>query len=351
MWWWRRASRVALVEALPSVPAPEPAQPAMRDYVQALESQLAASAGEITHTRTVLLEAIARLAASFDVVARHAREQQAMALGLAAGKASADGSSGDVQLAGSFDALMKETSTTLQFFVDAAVQNSKLAVGLIELVEKVRGHAAAIKGALKEVQGIAKQTDLLALNAAIEAARAGDSGRGFAVVADQVRILSTRTGEFSRQIHGHVDHLQGASTEVDHAISEMASRDMNVALQSKRRLGEMMSGIAHAHDGMLDRAAELARRAESLEQEVSTALGGTHVEDTVIPLLEHVGRRLAAMRSVTRAMVPLTSASGDLPAHAAAHVALQAEIAAACEATAKKPVRPPSRQTRRIGTF
>jgi methyl-accepting chemotaxis protein len=285
----------------------------MREYVEVLESHLAASAEEITHTRTVLLEALARLGESFDVVTRHAREQQTIALRLAAGKASADGATGDVQLAGSFDDLIKETSATLQFFVDAAVQNSKLAVGLIELVEKVRGHAGAIKGALKEVQGIAKQTDLLALNAAIEAARAGHAGRGFAVVADQVRVLSTRTSEFSRQIHGHVDHLQGASTEVDHAISEMASRDMNVALQSKRHLAEMMSGIAHAHDGMLARAAELARSAETLEQEVSTAAGSTHVADTVIPLLDHIGKGLAAMQSVTRALVPLTSAGADAP--------------------------------------
>ena len=33
-------------------------------------------------------------------------------------------------------------------------------------------------------------------------------------------------------------HLQSASTEVEQAISAIASRDMNVALQSKRRVGK-----------------------------------------------------------------------------------------------------------------
>jgi hypothetical protein len=147
-WWWSRLSCATAVEHLQSAPATEPLRPAMREYVDALGPQLAASAEEITRTRTALLEAIARLAETFDVATRRAREQQTIALSLAAGKAAGNGAAGDVQPTG-FDELTKETSTTLQFFVDAAVHNSKLAVGLIELVEKVRVHAGAIKGALK----------------------------------------------------------------------------------------------------------------------------------------------------------------------------------------------------------
>ena len=132
----------------------------------------------------------------------------------------------------------------------------------------MRGQANAIQGALREVQGIAKQTDLLALNAAIEAARAGEAGRGFAVVADEVRVLSTRTGEFSHEIHAHIKAMHAASTAAENAIAEIASRDMNVALQSKRRVGQMMADIRVAQNEIKQTASTLAARSERLEEEV-----------------------------------------------------------------------------------
>lgn len=313
-WWYWRASRsrvaAAVVEAEPST-VQEAVQPPMQDYVHALEEELAASAQELTQTHTLFLEANARLIASFNGIAVQAREQQSLAASLARDEASAGGASSGVEITRSFDELINETSTTLQFFVDAAIQNSKLAMGLIELVEKVRGHAGAIKGALMEVQGIARQTDLLALNATIEAARAGESGRGFAVVADQVRILSTRTGEFSRQIHGHVDHLQGASTDVEQAIGVIASRDMNAALQSKRRVGEMMMQISIAHAGMRSAAAELAQRTGKLGQDVSAAVANMPLADRVDRLLHRVGKRIDSMRALARRAVPRADAAVD----------------------------------------
>ncbi len=60
--------------------------------------------------------------------------------------------------------------------------------------------ARNIEGLMTDIQSIADQTNLLALNAAIEAARAGENGRGFAVVAEEVRNLSFRTQESSKQI-------------------------------------------------------------------------------------------------------------------------------------------------------
>ena len=75
----RREAAASVSVAAGQRAAPEPVQGPMQDCVHALEEQLAASATEITHTRTLFLEAIARLVASFNDITLQVREQQVLA--------------------------------------------------------------------------------------------------------------------------------------------------------------------------------------------------------------------------------------------------------------------------------
>jgi methyl-accepting chemotaxis protein len=348
--WWLRTRSVAASAArarAEAALAPPPA-PHLNAYVDAVDEQLCSTRAEVAQTQAIFTEAIGRLITSFNDITAQAREQQTLAVDLATGGVT-DGSGS--KLTHAFDEFVGETSKTLQFFVDATVQNSKLAMGLTGLIDKVRGQATAIQGALREVQAIAKQTDLLALNAAIEAARAGEAGRGFAVVADEVRVLSTRTGEFSRQIHAHITSMHEASSGAERAIAEIASRDMNVALQSKRRVGEMMEEIGGVHEEMQQTARQLALRTEKLEAEVNAAVTSLQFQDMVTQLLAHVGKRVDGMSAVTRSARPLADPALQPGAIPAANAALAAEIHAAREATAKNPVTQASMQTGDIELF
>jgi methyl-accepting chemotaxis protein len=353
LWWWRAPRRPAPepqreAQVVAEVPAaPPPAR--LQEYVAVLEEQLTTSRDEIVQTQRLFAEAIGQLINGFHDITRQAREQQQIAVGLATGSAP-DGSQG-LEITRGFDEFVKETSNTLEFFVNATVQNAKLAMGLFELIEKVRGHATAIQGALGEVTAIAKQTDLLALNAAIEAARAGDSGRGFAVVADEVRALSMRTTEFSRQIHGHIESMHAASGGAEHAIADIASRDMNVALHSKRRVAGMLHDIGVVHTKMLDTAAQLARRTEKLEHDVNAAVTNMQFQDMVTQLLGHVTKRIDALNTVTRTAAPLTDPNTGEQDRLAAQRALDAGIVTAREVTAKNPVKQGSMQTGAVELF
>ncbi|WP_336365625.1 methyl-accepting chemotaxis protein [Marinobacter sp. C2H3] len=79
-------------------------------------------------------------------------------------------------------------------------------------VEHLTDRIRSIEAVVASINELSDQTNLLALNAAIEAARAGEHGRGFAVVAEEVRRLSRRTQEFTRDIEDTVAEL-GASEQ------------------------------------------------------------------------------------------------------------------------------------------
>lgn len=323
--------------------------PSLQPYIEAVDEQLAASRREVEQTQVIFTDAIGRLISSFNDIMLQAREQQILASGMTS--SGSDGESTGNRLARRFDHFVKETLGTLQFFVDSTVQNSKLAMELKEHIDSVRGQAGAIQGALREVQSIAKQTDLLALNAAIEAARAGEAGRGFAVVADEVRLLSSRTGDFSREIHVHTNAMQAASECAEGAIAQIASRDMNVALQSKRQLGAMMEEIGLVHVEMEQTACELARRTEKLQQEVNVTVTSMQFQDMVTQLLGHVSKRVTAMSGVTAIARSLAMPGGDAASVFAMQRALEAEICAAKVATSKNPVTQVSMQTGDIDLF
>ena len=247
--------------------------------------------GEVTRAQTIFNEAIGSLISSFHGINGQVQRQHKLGLQIVSG---VDGSSG----VGEFEQFAGKTSDTLRQFVESVIKNSRVAMSLVEMTERIAAQMREVRGRLSEIEGIAKQTNLLALNAAIEAARAGEAGRGFAVVADEVRDLSGRTNHFSQQIREALTAMQAQIEASEKAIHHMAAQDMTFAITSKGDVEVAMSGIEAMNQRTGDSVAELNQIAEQVESSVNQAIVSLQFQDMVTQLLSHVMRRLDVMEEV-----------------------------------------------------
>lgn len=242
---------------------------------------------EIARTQNIFNDAITGLITSFHGMSGHLEQQHRLGVRVVAG----DGGSGGGPAA-EFQSFANRTSESLTQFVDNVVENSRLAMSLVEMTDRMVAQMGEVRGMLGEIEGIAKQTNLLALNAAIEAARAGEAGRGFAVVADEVRDLSGRTTHFSQQIRGSLLRMQETIGVTEQAINQMAAQDMTFAITSKSDVEVAMQGISEMNSRTGEVVGELNQLGEQVEAAVNQAIMSLQFQDMVTQLLAHVGRRL-----------------------------------------------------------
>jgi len=254
-----------------------------------MQLQLETMRTDLERVRQILAEAIRGLIQSFTGMADQAAEQCDLAVRAAHGQPS----DGEDDL--NFERFVKETGETLRSFVETTVTSSHTGMILVERIDSVNQQIADVKHILGEIEAIAKQTNLLALNAAIEAARAGEAGRGFAVVADAVRDLSSRTSQFSKEIRAHMERVAASIAETEADVNEMASKDMNFALQAKERTESTMRKIANVNAGVARTVEEIGVIARALARDVDTSVRGLQFQDITSQLIEHVQRRTHAV--------------------------------------------------------
>jgi methyl-accepting chemotaxis protein len=248
--------------------------------------QVSHAGSELQQAKTLITEAVETLVQSFASMASQAQEQLQLAESLARGDAGVDAHGI------SFKQFVEEIGQTMAGFVEKTVENSRVAMLLVEQMERIVTEVQQVNVLLDEIHGITSQTNMLALNAAIEAARAGELGRGFAVVADEVRSLSSRTEQFNGQIRNLIQTVGGSVTEAEGLINQLASQDMMFTLQAKQRLSETSEKINQLDDSMAGSIQALRGGVERLSDQVGTAVRCLQFQDLTTQLMEHVRRRL-----------------------------------------------------------
>jgi len=170
---------------------------------------------------------------------------------------------------------------TLDGFVNHMAEISGSTVKLVEQVEDIRERSERMEGMLEELSEIAGRTHLLSLNASIEAAHARQFGAGFAVVAGEVSKLADRSTALSANIQTQVLGTRQALERTDAHVHAIASKDMNVALQSKGKSEALVQALQTSNWIVKDLVTQLEENAKNITQQVGHVVRSLQFEDLV----------------------------------------------------------------------
>jgi len=149
--------------------------------------------------------------------------------------------------------------------VNASVMGMEKVAGIVEdaavKVTELGKNNEQIGGIIGVINDIADQTNLLALNAAIEAARAGEHGRGFAVVADEVRKLSQRTTQATKEISSVINHIQSDVDKVVLSINN-GNKEVQAGKELSQKVEEVMNSFIESVNVVTDNINQVATASE-----------------------------------------------------------------------------------------
>jgi methyl-accepting chemotaxis protein len=128
---------------------------------------------------------------------------------------------------------------------------------------------------IKNIDGIASQTNLLAINATVEAARAGgEAGRSFAVVAEEVRFLAQKSATSAAETAAIIEKnlsLIESSRHSAETVGTMAKDNAEKTAQLEKLAGDISAASDEQSSGVKQINVALGQIDESMQSNAAIA--------------------------------------------------------------------------------
>jgi len=277
--------------------------------VECIDNMVTASGHEmppilesLAQLQSVIIDANMKLHQSFNGLTENSQHQSDLTMEIISQLHNTDS---EDSTALSFDNFANETANVLRDYVELTVNVSDKGVAAAHKMQDMIKQMDVTVTLLNNVKHIAEQTNLLALNASIEAARAGEMGRGFAVVAGEVRSLAEQSGSLNEQIHNHINLSQRTIEETNEIVGEIASLDMNHAIDAKDILDKMMGELDKKNRFISESLTSSSGITEAIKSDVGMAVMALQYEDMATQLITHVKSRLEAVSEGINSAQPM----------------------------------------------
>ncbi|ABD82368.1 chemotaxis sensory transducer [Saccharophagus degradans 2-40] len=191
----------------------------------------------------------------------------------------------------------KEVGDILDVYVGLFVNVSDKSIQAVHKIQDMLKELDDMFKLISEIRGLAEQTNLLALNAAIEAARAGEAGRGFAVVADEVRKLSQSSGALNDEIRVKAEATKSTVADVEKVVGEIASLDMNIAINAKGHLEGMLAELERVNDRVTHTARQGSEISALINKEVMRSMTALQGADRISQYSDNLSNNVLSLRN------------------------------------------------------
>ncbi len=246
-------------------------------------------------TRTVIDDSVGKLYDSFQGLSEKSSAQHELMLRVTSRITSSKSTQSEAEESVSLHGFAVEVGNILDDYVKLFIDVSDKSIQAVHNIQDMVKQLDGMFTLINDIRGIADQTNLLALNAAIEAARAGEAGRGFAVVADEVRKLSQDSSTLNEEIRGRAEAAKSVITSVEEVVGEIASLDMNIAIDAKGHLDGMVTELEAMNDHAKEGVDELMGLNREITEDVNRAVTALQFADIVTQQSDHIQQSLGSL--------------------------------------------------------
>jgi len=278
------------------------------DISGGINSNIENSSSDLNQLREVLNDAVATLNDSFNSLNTFSGKQKSLVVNLI-DSISACGKEDEADI--TIQQFCASVSDAVEYFIDVVIDISRQGIRIVHSMDDMAEKMDGIFDLIEDIKSISDQTNLLALNAAIEAARAGEAGRGFSVVADEVRNLSMRSRDLNENIRSQVFSTRETIDTAREIVYEMASKDMNVHLNTKSEVNQMLAEVARVDDAIEKNIAGVSEITDQINDSVGMAVRSLQFEDIATQLLDHVKYQMQDVSNCLTSISGVASSKKD----------------------------------------